>query len=129
MQKDNNKEILELFNNLDKENNNPDCNIKKYFESNSLNIDFSQRQKEEKNIYYDSNEDEDEYYNSFMNYYTSGFINNAAGLEKSQLQTLIGILKYYNEEKYFSINGGPGSGKSTMLNYLISNILFNDFIK
>lgn len=127
MQKDNNKEILELFNNLDKENNNPDCNIKKYFEYNSLNIDISQQQKEEKNIYYDSNEDE--YYNSFMNYYASGFINNAAGLEKSQLQTLIGILKYYNEEKYFSINGGPGSGKSTMLNYLISNILFNDFIK
>lgn len=126
---DNKDEILELFNNRDKEGNNPnpDCNIHLYFESNSLNIDFSQRQKEEKNIYYDSNKDE--YYNSFMNYYTSGFINNAAGLEKSQLQTLIGILKHYNEEKYFSINGGPGSGKSTMLNYLISNILFNDFIK
>lgn len=69
---------------------------------------------------------------SKLKYYVSSFNYHDKGLDFSQLKTFCYVNNQFSQEnfnknKLIPINGGPGTGKSTIINYIISNFLFKNF--
>ncbi len=141
-------EIISLF--KDKTNINNILNnytIKIYaIKNNDQNlIKFLETRRNFKDIFVNNNEDmklffnmqNKDFYNDFNdsklvnnNYLTSSFnkLDNY-GLTSSQLKTLLGFFALKEKSNFLSINGGPGTGKSTLLNYIISNYLMNHLLE
>ena len=84
-------------------------------------------------VTYDTNDDnyyKEMFENDAINYYCSSFSNNKNGLERSQIKTLTELFKSLKiGDKFIPINGGPGTGKSTLLNYVLSNLLMNNLLE
>ena len=118
-----------------------DINIYKYFEYKSSNdqnlldnilLNLNENKKAyEFNYDYDIDQYLNEFYSNLYNidYYGASFNNNSNGLERSQIKTLSAIKNLIRDNnRYIAINGGPGTGKSTLLNYVISNILIDNML-
>lgn len=97
----------------------------------NLNIDFNENNRK---LFYNYDTNSNEYFDELINSkhginYFSGSFSRTFGLEKSQLKTLDGFQNFcYSSSKWLSINGGPGTGKSTLLNYMFSNLILNNFL-
>lgn len=124
-----------------------DSNTKIYvFENNDQNlIKFLETKTNLKDIFVNDNKEmklffnmqNKNFYNDFNdlklvnnNYLTSCFNGlDDHGLTPSQLKTLLGFFTLKDKSNFLSINGGPGTGKSTLLNYIISNYLMNHLLE
>ncbi len=130
---------------------NSDCNVNKIFTSlvkdpTSLKRYFWAKPQQIIDVVY---KQEPQYTNDFfdknacINYCFGSFNDGKYGLQKSQLKTLdyvlrgntktyrLAPLKDVNKNSNFgchfdAINGGPGVGKSTLSNFVLSNLLYQD---
>lgn len=131
---------INIINYLKNSKNNNNANYEKALNIfNQNNIDINEQNECSIHYYLEPNYTK-EFYDNYdannvinnpINYYFASFDANERGLEKSQLKTLFNVLKHYQQTKnnYVAINGGPGVGKSTIANYIISNLLLQDLGK
>lgn len=114
---------------------NNDQNLIKFFETKTNLKDIFVNNSEEMKLFF--NMQNKDFYNDFNdsklvnnNYLTSSFNeSDNYGLTPSQLKTLLGFFTLKEKSNFLSINGGPGTGKSTLLNYIISNYLMNHLLE
>lgn len=114
---------------------NRDQNLMKFLESKTNLKDIFINDNEEMKLFF--NMQNKDFYNDFndsklvnKNYLTSSFNgSDNYGITPSQLKTLLGFFALKEKSNFLSINGGPGTGKSTLLNYIISNYLMNHLLE